>query len=64
MDNKGGWSREVKLRVGRQVAVRHESPTGAIFLGEQQQPNVDTGSNECMTETEICEFITLQSWKR
>lgn len=50
MNDKGGWSGEVKLRVGRQVGVGHESTTGAIFPGVQQQPDFDAGSNDCVTK--------------
>lgn len=45
MNDEGGYSGRVELRVGGQVGVGQESTTGGIFLGVEQQPDLEAGSN-------------------
>lgn len=51
------------MGVGGQVGVGHECTTFGIIPGVQQQPNLESGSNDCMADIQICEFITPLSWE-
>lgn len=50
MNDEGGGSGQVKLRMGRQVGVGHQCTTGGIIPGVQQQPDCEAGSNKCVTK--------------
>lgn len=63
VDDEGGRLGGVELGVGQQVCVGHESTAGHILPGVEQQPDFDAGSNDRMTEIQVCEFITFLSWK-
>lgn len=59
MDDEGGRSGEVEERLGGQVVVVELVATVEVGTGVEQQPDVQTGTNEAVGQVEVCEVITV-----
>ena len=57
MDDQGGGSAEVEVRLGRQVVVGQLLTTGGILPGVQQQSNFQGCSDERVMEVQVGELI-------